>query len=131
MILLAFDVSSAVGIDNVWSKWYPEVSHHLPSVPIILVATKIDLRADPSCKCSSYREGKQMALKIGAASYLESSALKNKGVVEIFQHALKIGQGSVVLSEDSHLVVAPFCDVISVLIGINDEYKELRNRNNE
>ena len=33
-------------LENVRSKWYPELSHHAPDVPIILVGTKVDLRND-------------------------------------------------------------------------------------
>lgn len=29
---------------RVSSQWYPEVRHHCPSTPIILVGTKLDLR---------------------------------------------------------------------------------------
>jgi len=27
-------------------QWHPEVSHHAPSIPIILVGTQLDLRED-------------------------------------------------------------------------------------
>jgi Ras-related C3 botulinum toxin substrate 1 len=31
-------------LENVESKWCPEVSHHIPNVPVFLVGTKADLR---------------------------------------------------------------------------------------
>ena len=34
--------------ENVRSKWYPEVHHHAPGVPFILVGTKADLRTSAS-----------------------------------------------------------------------------------
>ena len=33
-------------LENVRSKWHPEINHHAPDVPIILVGTKLDLRND-------------------------------------------------------------------------------------
>ena len=33
--------------ENVRGKWFPEVKHHCPNTPVILVGTKIDLRDDP------------------------------------------------------------------------------------
>jgi Ras-related C3 botulinum toxin substrate 1 len=50
---LCFDASShddyfcsPSSFENVTSKWYPELKHHCPEAPIILVGTKIDLRDD-------------------------------------------------------------------------------------
>lgn len=29
-------------------KWYPEITHHAPYIPFVLVGTKLDLRTDPT-----------------------------------------------------------------------------------
>lgn len=39
-------LSSSKVSDSVFSQWYPEVRHHCPNTPIILVGTKLDLRDD-------------------------------------------------------------------------------------
>ena len=44
VFLLAFSLVSPTSLENVESKWYPELQHHGPNVPIILVGTKLDLR---------------------------------------------------------------------------------------
>src|SRR6185436_2596273 len=46
VFLIAYSIISPNSFDNVKSKWYPELCHHAPNVPIILVGTKSDLRND-------------------------------------------------------------------------------------
>jgi GTPase SAR1 family protein len=70
-------------------QWYPEVSHHCPGVPIVLVGTKIDLRDDKDTVAKlndkkqspvTFEVGNRMQKDIGAVKYLECSALTQKGL---------------------------------------------------
>jgi Ras-related C3 botulinum toxin substrate 1 len=51
--------------DNVKAKWWPEIQHHAPGVPFILVGTRLDLRSDPETTVSQER-GQELADEIGA-----------------------------------------------------------------
>ena len=65
-------------------QWYPEVDHHCPTAPIILVGTKLDLREDKetidelkkkNLEPIIHSQGLDMMKTIGAVKYLECSAL--------------------------------------------------------
>ena len=47
VFLVAFSLVSPTSLENVEAKWFPELKHHAPNVPIILVGTKADLRDEP------------------------------------------------------------------------------------
>ena len=47
VLLVCFSVTENWSLENAASKWIPEVRHHCPEAPIILVGTKADLRDDP------------------------------------------------------------------------------------
>ena len=47
VFLVCFSVSSYATFQNVEAKWLPEVTHHCPDTPILLVGTKSDLREHP------------------------------------------------------------------------------------
>lgn len=79
-------------------QWFPEVSHHCPNTPIILVGTKLDLRDDAKTleklkdrKLApiTYPQGLAMAKEIGAVKYLECSALTQKGLKNVFDEAIR------------------------------------------
>lgn len=89
VFLVCFSLISPASYENVRAKWYPEVSHHCPNTPILLVGTKLDLRDDPETMKTlsekrlapiSYAQGLQMAKEISAVKYLECSALTQKGL---------------------------------------------------
>jgi len=98
VILMCFSIDSPDSLENIPEKWTPEVRHFCPSVPIILVGNKKDLRGDNTTirelqkmkqQPVSYEEGAAMADKIGAYGYMECSARTKDGVREVFELATK------------------------------------------
>ena len=100
LFLLCMDVVNIQGIEEIESQWHEEVKYHCPDVPVILIATKIDLRDDvESLKILnekgfsplSYEQGYELSKNIGSAWYMETSAATQKGVLAVFQAAGEIG----------------------------------------
>ncbi|XP_075035783.1 ras-related C3 botulinum toxin substrate 1 isoform X1 [Mixophyes fleayi] len=98
VFLICFSLVSPASFENVRAKWYPEVRHHCPSTPIILVGTKLDLRDDKDTieklkekKLTpiTYPQGLAMAKEIGAVKYLECSALTQRGLKTVFDEAIR------------------------------------------
>ncbi len=80
------------------AQWYPEIAHHAPNIPIILVGTKLDKRDDQDTidKLSeqrmapiSYAKGLACAQEINAYKYAECSALTQLGLKAVFDHAIR------------------------------------------
>jgi Rho family protein len=108
-IILCFSIDSHDSLENVKNKWVGEILEHCEGVKLILVALKADLRQSESQmdtdanlgtsaynndgqlkKLVTYEEGVAMAKQIGALRYLECSAMKNRGVKEVFTEAARI-----------------------------------------
>ena len=98
VVIICYAVDAPESLEAVREKWHPEVRHFCPGVPVIMVATKVDLRTDDHTVKDLARlkqtpvteeEGKEMAEKIGARCYIESSALTKEGVMEIFREVTK------------------------------------------
>ena len=86
--------------ENVKAKWFPELKHHSPGVPMILVGTKLDLRSDPNTVAKlreksppttpiAFEEGLDQCKTIGAVKYLECSALTQAGLKDVFDEACR------------------------------------------
>jgi len=100
VFLVCFSITSEVSLNNVKTKWIPELQHYAPNVPILLIATKADVRDDENIvkdhetrgqQIISVHRGNQLAKDIGAAKYLECSALTQIGLKEVFEDAMRIG----------------------------------------
>jgi len=98
VFLICFSIISPSSFDNVKSKWYPEIQHHAPNVPIILVGTKSDLRGDSNRVSTLSAKGLHMVTHeesvtrqrdIGAVNYLECSALTQEGLKTVFDEAIR------------------------------------------
>uniref|UniRef100_F6TAD0 small monomeric GTPase n=2 Tax=Monodelphis domestica TaxID=13616 RepID=F6TAD0_MONDO len=98
VFLICFSLVSPASYENVRAKWYPEVRHHCPSTPIILVGTKLDLRDDKDTieklkekKLTpiTYPQGLALAKEIDSVKYLECSALTQRGLKTVFDEAIR------------------------------------------
>merc|ERR1719510_1207956 len=82
VFLIAFSIISPNSFENVKSKWWPEIQHHAPGVPLILVATK-------GITIVSRENADNRASEIGAVKYLECSALTQEGLKNVFDEAIR------------------------------------------
>jgi Ras-related C3 botulinum toxin substrate 1 len=101
VFLVCFSVIAESSLQNVKKKWIPEIHHHAPNVPIILVGTKADLRKDEGMKQDLAKDGRamvttkaaeDMSCDIGAAMYIECSAMTQDNLKEVFDQAIRAAQ---------------------------------------
>lgn len=97
VFLVCFSVTSPASFENVREKWFPEVHHHCPGVPCLIVGTQTDLRDDPQVreKLSKQKmqpvrreDGERMAKELGAVKYVECSALTQFKLKDVFDEAI-------------------------------------------
>ncbi|QRV86672.1 small guanosine triphosphatase family (GTPase)-like Ras family protein [Ceratobasidium sp. AG-Ba] len=97
VILIVFSVDFPTSLANVTDKWFPEVAHFCENTPLLLVATKTDLRGDEQTRRMlsaqgqtpvTTEQGMAVAREINAR-YMECSAKFSKGVHDVFNAALK------------------------------------------
>jgi hypothetical protein len=93
VFLVCFSVTSPASFENVREKWFPEVHHHCPGVPCLIVGTQTDLRDDPGVREKLARQkmqpirkedGDRMAKELGAVKYVECSALTQYKLKDVF-----------------------------------------------
>ncbi|KAL3067027.1 hypothetical protein OYC64_016889 [Pagothenia borchgrevinki] len=91
VVLICYSVANPNSLASVQHKWIAEVRENLPRVPVLVVATQTDLREMGQYRgnCISAAEGKRVAHEVHAKGYLECSSLSNRGVQQVFEHAVR------------------------------------------
>ncbi|XP_050236613.1 rac-like GTP-binding protein RAC2 isoform X2 [Mercurialis annua] len=96
VFILAFSLISRPSYENISKKWVPELRHYAPSIPIILVGTKLDLRENrqfqmdyPGASIISTEQGIELKTQIGALAYIECSSKSQQNVKAVFDAAIK------------------------------------------
>ena len=96
VVLMCYSIDNPDSLENIEEKWVPEVRHFCPTVPIILIGNKKDLRFNHGTiselqvqKMEPVRteNGKLVSSRIGAHDFLECSAKTKEGVKEVFEAA--------------------------------------------
>jgi hypothetical protein len=99
VFLVCFSVTSPASFENVREKWFPEVHHHCPGVPCLIVGTQTDLRDDAGVRDKLARQkmspirkedGDRMAKELGAVKYVECSALTQYKLKDVFDEVHRI-----------------------------------------
>ena len=78
-------------------QWVPEITHHCPKTPFLLVGTQVDLRDDATTieklaknrqKPITVEQAEKLARELRAVKYVECSALTQKGLKNVFDEAI-------------------------------------------
>ncbi|KAK7494842.1 hypothetical protein BaRGS_00013969 [Batillaria attramentaria] len=116
-VIICFSVDNPDSLDNVLLNWMPEVRYFCGKVPILLAGNKADLRLHgdlaPQASVSStdsdasrvsaslIKQGpvkastaRNVASRMGALGYWETSAMLDQGVTELFQAATRAALSS-------------------------------------
>jgi len=84
---LIFSLVDPTSLWDILDIWQPEIAHHIPGAPFVLIGTKMDLRHTVSRSVTT-RQGVAMAAKLGAKSYIECSSRTNENVREAFRQVV-------------------------------------------
>lgn len=95
VFLICYSTISKHSLENVSTKWKPELYRHCPHTPFIMVGTKIDIRNDEkllkkNIKPIMIEEATIVKNKIGAVGLIECSAKTQDNLKMVFDEAIKI-----------------------------------------
>lgn len=115
VFLVCFSVTSPASFENVREKWFPEVHHHCPGVPCLIVGTQVDLREDAQVKDKLAKQrmspvkkedGERMAKELGAVKYVECSALTQYKLKDVFDEVSHVPPACYIYADVHQAIVA-------------------------
>jgi len=100
VFIVCYSVTSRSSLNNVVTKWVPEMRTHCPDVPFIIIGSKCDIRTDKCeqqkirkkelvCEFASFRRAKEIGARLGAKHVAECSAKTQHGLKSVFDQAVK------------------------------------------
>lgn len=94
--LLCYSSINKPSLKNITGKWFPDIQEYYKTttipIPIILVATKTDIRDDPNSKKKhhiSIEDARRVKKEIGANAFIECSAKNGNGMRVVLEMAVK------------------------------------------
>ena len=97
VFLVCFSVVNPTSFQNISEKWLPEIRRLCPEAPLVLVGTQSDRRRDVRLLQDLARYGQapvlesqaqDLAHRINATAYVETSALTQRDLKEAFDQAI-------------------------------------------
>ena len=111
VFIVCYSVRSPMSLENVTSKWLPEIRAHCPNTPFLVVGTQCDVRTDKSEQDRlrytfvDRARAEQVGAWAGANLTMECSAKTQEGVKEVFVEAVKVGLAGMKLQSRSGCVL--------------------------
>ena len=92
IFIMCYSIVEPTTFTNIKSVWYPEIRHHCPNSPIILVGTKLDLISNDSIihkltqqgkKIISPEDARNLSSEYNLDGYFQCSSLTQEGLKEV------------------------------------------------
>lgn len=99
VVIIVYSCVNRKSFLDVQRRWWPLVQHQVPGVPVIVVACKSDARpglfvpqAGQLGEGVGEDEGQTLARELGAAGFVECSALNDEGLEQVWSMAVKLAE---------------------------------------
>lgn len=93
VFLLCFDIKNRASFTNIKDSWIPEICHHMPYTPFLIVGNKMDLRKRTTDQVDvsntvSTQEAWEVA-KLHDTTYIENSSVTGEQVSGVIHMAIR------------------------------------------